>query len=508
MKFGISAVILTVINFISRILGYVRDIFLAFFLGTNIYSDIYAICCRIPFFFRSVFFEGTFNSSYIPIVNSIEDKNKRKIFTFQLLIIFIVIFLPVIILFEVFTPNIISIFAPGFISNPEYELSILVARISFPYLIFVVLTSFLIAVLNRNFFFISASLVHILLNLTLIFVLILSLSSKHHAIIYIAWGLIISGILQTAFLYFNVKNEFNLISFGKIFMKEKIIDFFILFWPGIIIYGLAHFNRYIGYWFASFEDGVLSYLYYAERLFYIPITIISVSIFTVLLPYISKNMEINNYKKALYYQRMAFKYTLLFILPAGFGIFFLAENIIEFIFQRGVFNEISTLNTSIILKAFSFGIPANALVLILLPYFFSSKKLKNIFIYTLIVFLLNIIIIYSLINKYGFIVIPSSYSFTSWLFAILLFISMSQQKFIIFDRVIYKNVFLYLFCSIIISLLIVIIKILSRNFDLPNILQLSISIISSIFVYFLLVMFFDKKTYRDFYLLFFNKTIK
>ena len=496
MNFSKSTVILTIINFFSRIIGYLRDVVLASFLGTGVYADIYAISYGIPLYIRAILFEGTFNAAYIPTLNSIKNSEDRNFFFSQLLFIFLLFFIPLTILLEIFMPSVLAFLVPGFINLPEFELATLIARITTPYMIFMVIIAFLVAALNQNFLFRAAALIHIIMNLVIILALFFSINSDHLPIKYVAWGLIVSGVLQTVFLLYNLNTSFLLNSIQvKKFLNGKILIFFNLLWPGLIIYGLPIFNRYVGNWFASNESGGLSYLYYGERVFYIPITIIALSMSTVLLPYISESLRQKDHTTALKYQKLAYKYTILFILPASFSMFLLSENIIEILFQRGLFNEVSTYNTAIVLKALAFAMPASALNLILLPYFFSSNKLNWILIYSILISALNFILTYILFDNYGFIVIPIIFTLTSWIFLILTILTMYKYNFKIYTPDIIKCTYTYLLCSIGIFVYIYFLKIL---FSKVYIVELFLIIISSVLIYFCLILLFDKKVLKDF----------
>ena len=169
MNFGIFTFNYSIVSFVSRIIGYVRDIFIAFYLGTTIYSDIYAICCRLPFYFRTIIFEGNFNAAFIPTYTSINDDIKKKSFFTSLLIFFLIFFFLLFVILEIYMPNIISIIAPGFNDSEQFELAVKVARITFPYLLFLVVISFLIALLNSHFLFFAAASTHIVLSVVIIF---------------------------------------------------------------------------------------------------------------------------------------------------------------------------------------------------------------------------------------------------------------------------------------------------------------------------------------------------
>ena len=156
---------------ISRILGYVRDILIAIFLGTSIFADAFFVAFRLPNTFRRLFAEGTFNAAFIPSYAGILAKNKieadsfaKKVFS---LLFFILLFF--VLVAEIFMPQLIYLIAPGFYKDPQkFDLAVDLSRITFPFLFFICLASFFAAILNSYNKFAAAAAAPIILNLILI----------------------------------------------------------------------------------------------------------------------------------------------------------------------------------------------------------------------------------------------------------------------------------------------------------------------------------------------------
>ena len=156
---------------ISRLLGYLRDILIAMFLGTGLLADTFFVAFRIPNTFRRLFAEGTFNAAFVPSYASELKKGKKKSSKFAN-DIFNLLFLGLLLLtiiIEIFMPAFVSIIAPGFIGNFEkMELAINLTRITFPFLFFICIASFFSAILNTHNKFASAAAAPVILNLSLI----------------------------------------------------------------------------------------------------------------------------------------------------------------------------------------------------------------------------------------------------------------------------------------------------------------------------------------------------
>ena len=166
-----SASVFSFYTLISRVLGYLRDILIAIFLGASIYADAFFVAFRLPNTFRRLFAEGTFNAAFIPSYTSakIEDKKKGKRFADDVLSTLLLILLFIVTIAEIFTPYLIFIIAPGFLEDQiKFNLAVELTRITFPFLLFVSLSSFFSGILNSNNKFAAAAAAPIILNIVLI----------------------------------------------------------------------------------------------------------------------------------------------------------------------------------------------------------------------------------------------------------------------------------------------------------------------------------------------------
>ena len=166
-----SASIFSFFTLISRVLGYLRDILIAIFLGTSIFADAFFVAFRLPNTFRRLFAEGTFNAAFIPSYTSarIENTQKGKKFADDVLNILLLVLIFIVTIVEIFTPYLVYIIAPGFIENElKFDLAVQFTRITFPFLIFISLSSFFSGILNSFSKFAAAAAAPIILNIILI----------------------------------------------------------------------------------------------------------------------------------------------------------------------------------------------------------------------------------------------------------------------------------------------------------------------------------------------------
>ena len=194
---------------ISRLLGYLRDVLIAIFLGTSFLADVFFVAFRIPNTFRRLFAEGTFNAAFVPSYASELVKNRSKANTFANEI-FNLLFLGLLFLvtiIEIFMPTFVGLIAPGFAENSEkVKLAIDLTRITFPFVMFVCLSSFFSAILNTHNKFAVASAAPIILNLILIGVLLVNSYLDDNLVYLLSYGVSFAGFLQLVFLYYFVKN--------------------------------------------------------------------------------------------------------------------------------------------------------------------------------------------------------------------------------------------------------------------------------------------------------------
>ncbi len=193
---------------LSRILGYLRDLLIAIYLGSGPIADAFFVAFRIPNTFRRLFSEGTFNAAFVPSYSSELSKGKKEANQFankifNLLLIFLIL---TVLLVEVFMPGFIFLLAPGFVENNEkLEITILLTRITFPFLLFVSLSSFFSAILNSHNRFAAAAAAPIILNIFLILVLFFGQYLNDELVFYLSYAVSLAGITQAFFFSYICK---------------------------------------------------------------------------------------------------------------------------------------------------------------------------------------------------------------------------------------------------------------------------------------------------------------
>ena len=434
---------------ISRLLGYLRDILIAIFLGTGVLADVFFVAFRIPNTFRRLFSEGTFNAAFVPSYASEIKKGKiqsNKFANSIFNLLFLGLFFLVLSV-EIFMPAFVSIIAPGFVNDIEkMNLAINLTRITFPFLFFISLASFFSAILNSHNKFAVASASPIILNIILIGVLLFSKSLGDQLVYYLSYGVSFAGILQTIFLYKFVSKFYFLKLDFKIKINNKINSFFKKLLPSIFSSGVTQINILVGTIIASFQASAVSYLYYADRIYQINLAIAGIAISVVVLPQLSKHVQSKKKDKILLIQNKALELSLFLSLPASVALLIGSEQIISALFGYGLFDQVSVLNSGKALYYFALGLPAFSLIKVFSIFFFANHNTKTPFYISLISVILNILISIYYFNKVGFIIIPIATTISSWFNAIVLFIFLKNNNLFSFNKI-----FLIRFVKIIIA---------------------------------------------------------
>ena len=193
---------------ISRLLGYLRDILVAIFLGTSFLADVFFVAFRIPNTFRRLFSEGTFNAAFVPSYSSelVKGKDKSNKLAIEIFNLLFLILLSLVLIVQIFMPTFVSLIAPGFVDDEEkMTLAINLTRITLPFLMLISLASFFSAILNSHNRFAEAAAAPIILNIVLIIILLFGKLLDDNLVYYLSYGVTFAGLLQLIFLYFYVK---------------------------------------------------------------------------------------------------------------------------------------------------------------------------------------------------------------------------------------------------------------------------------------------------------------
>jgi putative peptidoglycan lipid II flippase len=363
---------------VSRMLGFCRDILIATFLGAGLLADVFFVAFKAPNLFRRLFAEGAFNAAFVPQFAGIleyEGKIKAKVFAEQALGVLLWSMLIFVVCIQILMPYLMLGLAPGFKGNSEqFNLAVLLTRITFPYLLFISLASLMSGVLNSLGKFAAAAATPILLNICLISSLIILSKYTDTPVHALAWGVSIAGATQFVWLLLNCGWAGFWLRLIRPRVTDNIRKLMRRIVPVAIGAGVYQVSLLTDTIIASLlPSGSISFLFFADRVNQLPLGVVGVAVGTALLPLMSRQLRVADYKGALESQNRAIELSLFLTLPAAVALVVLAEPTISVLFERGAFDVASVKSTSGALAMYAIGLPAYVLIKALVPGFFARE---------------------------------------------------------------------------------------------------------------------------------------
>lgn len=381
-KIAKAAGLMSLATFISRILGFARDMIFAFYFGATGISDTFFQAFKIPNLLRELLAEGSMSSAFIPVLTEYREKHGENeasrlvkiTFTFIIVIVGLICVLGI-----VFSPAIVTVIAPGFLSSPEkFSLTVLLTRIMFPFLLFVSLAALVMGALNTRKVFFVPALAPAMLNITLILSIVWFESRTRQPIVAAAIGILVGGFVQFAFqLPSFFRNGYSL-GLDPTFRHPGLRKMFLLLVPATLALSVGQINIIISSILASFlPQGSITYLFYSMRLIQFPVGIFGVAMGMAVLPTLSEHAVKGDFEKLR--EDFSFALRLLFFIavPSMAGLIALREPIVNLLFQRGQFDNTATQGTAEALLFYSVGIWSIVGVRMLTATFYSMQDTKT-----------------------------------------------------------------------------------------------------------------------------------
>ena len=404
----------------SRILGFLRDIFLALYLGSGPVAQAFLLAFTIPNMLRRIFAEGSFNKVFIPIFVGVKGskKNANELVTIVFFSLFTILGL-ISILGVIFMPALIKALAFGFLNDERFELAVLYGRILFPYILLISLVQLFSSVLNAlNLYHISTATQGVL-NLFLIGSLIFSALYSGDFGFNLCVAVLVSGFVNLVLVFRACRlNEISLTSVNLSGLNPNLSiskELFLKSIPISLASGVSQINLVVGRQISSLFDGAIVWLIYADRLAQLPIALIGVALNVVTLPKLSSLKKSGRQVEGILYLNRSMQLSLIFALPASVGLIYLNSEIISSLFQRGNFLVNDAIQTSKALSIYSLSIIPISLQMLLLNFYFAEKNIRIPFYYSLASVFLNVSLAYTLLDTFEFLAPPIAYAITNWL---------------------------------------------------------------------------------------------
>jgi putative peptidoglycan lipid II flippase len=367
---------------VSRVLGFARDVLTAAYLGAGPVADAFFIAFKFPNFFRRLFAEGAFNAAFVPLFAGMVVKDGRVVarnFAEDAMSVLLAVLLVLTIAIEFLMPQFVALVAPGFRDEPEkLRLAVEFTHVTFPYLLFISLVSLQGGVLNSLDRFAAVAATPVLLNLAMIGALLVLTPLFGSAGEALSWGVAIAGVAQFLWLAWACRREGMALRLPFPRLTPEVKRLMTLMLPAALGSGVVQVNLLIDVMIASLlPTGAVSYLYYADRLYELPLAVIGIAIGTALLPLLARQIRLGEDAAAGDTQNRALEAAMVLTLPASVALILLASPIIATLFERGAFDATAARETARALVAYSLGLPAYVLIKVLTPCFYARQDTRT-----------------------------------------------------------------------------------------------------------------------------------
>jgi putative peptidoglycan lipid II flippase len=367
---------------LSRILGFVRDFVIARSFGAGLATDAFFVAFRLPNLLRRMFAEGAFSQAFVPILS--EYRNRRGEDDTRILVNHVATLLGLTVLAVtalgiVATPFLIYISAPGFSDDPpKFALTVELTRITFPYILFISLTSLAAGVLNTWSRFAVPAFTPVLLNLSFIVVALFAAPYFDPPVTALAWAVFLGGILQLL-LQLPFLHRIGMLPRFAFSLRDPGVNRILrLMGPALIGVSVSQISLLINTIFASFlPHGSVSWLYYADRLMEFPAGMLGAALGTILLPSLARLHSEGRNSEFSALLDWGLRLTFVLTLPAALALAILAVPLLATLFKHGAFAAADVLQTRDALVAYSVGLVGLILVKVLAPGYYSRQDVRT-----------------------------------------------------------------------------------------------------------------------------------
>ncbi|MDR1555105.1 MAG: murein biosynthesis integral membrane protein MurJ [Campylobacteraceae bacterium] len=368
---------------VSRIFGFIRDLLTASILGANIYSDMFFVAFKLPNLFRRIFAEGAFTQAFLPAFTKSRTKGIFALHVFIRFSLFI-IFLTVLVI--IFSPFITKIFAYGF-SNEQISQTAPLVSINFFYLALIYIVTFIASLLQYRSHFATTAFSTALLNIAMIVSLLLSNPSEpQKTVYYLSFGVIAGGFLQVLVHIYAMKKTrllplvFGAVKYRKTHKQNESArkTFYKNFFHSVLGGSTVQLSAFIDTWLASFlAAGSISYLYYANRIFQLPLALFAIALSVGIFPRITKLIKKNDENEAVKLLKKGFWFLAFLLCISTLGGILLSDIIIKILFEHGSFNSQDTAICAKVLSMYLLGLVPFGLSRIFSLWLFAQQRQKE-----------------------------------------------------------------------------------------------------------------------------------
>jgi putative peptidoglycan lipid II flippase len=407
----------------SRVLGFVRDILIAAFLGTGPVAEAFFVAFSLPNMFRRFFAEGAFNMAFVPMFSKrLEGGDDPEGFAreaFSGLATVLVVF-TVLALFAM--PWLVLAMASGFRGDARFDLAVDYGRIAFPYIFFISLAALLSGVLNAMGRFAAAAAAPVLLNVLFIGAMALGQRMGWPIGDTLVWAVPLAGLAQFALLWIAAARAGFRIVPGWPRLSPDMKRLLVIALPALLAGGVVQINLLVGRQVASFFDGAIAWLSIADRLYQLPLGVVGIAVGVVLLPDLSRRLRAEDREGGRTAFNRAGEFTLALSLPAAVALVVIPLPLTSVLFERGAFSADDARATALAVAIYGVGLPAFVLQKVLQPLYFAREDTRTPFRLALVAMVVNVVVAVGLAPVIGYLAAAIGASVAGWSMAVLLWL--------------------------------------------------------------------------------------
>ncbi len=416
---------------LSRVMGFVRDIMIAGYLGSGVIAEAFLVAFSLPNMFRRFFAEGAFNMAFIPLFSKkLETGDGPEKFAQDAFVGMAFILTVFTVLGILAMPGLVYLMASGFAGDERFDLAVEYGRLAFPYILFISLAALASGVLNATGRFMAAAAAPVLLNIVFVIAVLIGAALGRPASEALGVGLDqalglrvgdslalsvpIAGAAQLALVWWAAHRAGFTLRLGRPRLTPELKRLAIIAAPAALAGGVVQINLLVGRQVASFFDGAVAWLNYADRLYQLPLGVVGIAIGVVLLPDLSRRLGAGDTKGGRDAFNRAAELSLALTVPSAVALMVIAVPLVSVLFERGAFTSDDTAFTALAVMVYGAGLPAFVLQKALQPLYFAREDTRRPFYFALFAMVVNAGVAIGLAPYIGYIAAALATTLAGW----------------------------------------------------------------------------------------------
>ncbi|MGR3623424.1 murein biosynthesis integral membrane protein MurJ [Pseudophaeobacter sp.] len=412
----------------SRILGFLREILIAAFIGPGPLLDAFVVAFRLPNLFRRFFAEGAFNAAFVPQFSKrLESGEDPQGFAQEAFNLLGAAVLALVALGMIFMPALVWATASGFQGTERFDLAVGFGYIVFPYILCMSLAALFSGVLNSTGRFAAAAAAPVLLNIFACSAMVLGAALGGEVTLWLVWTIPFAGVAQLALVWRATSRAGFHLRPGLPRLSPAMGHLMRVALPAALAMGVTQVNLVVGQLVASDIENAVSWLFIADRLYQLPLGVIGIAVGIVLLPDLTRRLRSGDDSGARQALSRAGEFSLLFTLPSAVAFMVVPVPLISVLYERGATGAEDVAAIALAVAIYGAGLPAFILQKVLQPLYFAREDTRSPFRYALVAMVVNAALAFGLKPVFGWIAPAIAASAAGWAMVALLWLGAGRM---------------------------------------------------------------------------------